>query len=298
MTDTHRKKQIRFIINPISGVYSKKIVERLIKRHIQTDIIAYEIVYSMYPGHATELSSEAASEKFDAVVAVGGDGTINEVARALKNTDTALGIIPAGSGNGLARGLNIPLRKAAAVRMINDFNTTKMDTATINNTFFVNIAGIGFDAEVAKLFEIVSKRGFWPYFNIIFRKFFNFKPHTFTLVVNGKREVRKCMMISFANASQFGFQTIIAPHARVDDGLIDVCRLSMLPWYKVPGLLLRIYTKGADKSPYIDIEKAASLEVYAHDKVPAHIDGDPAAPAKKFTVKVFRKNLKIIVPEL
>ena len=225
-------KQIIFIINPVSGIGKHKIVERLAEELLDKSRFIPTIVYTNAAGHATEISRNAAADGIDIVVAVGGDGTVNETAAGLVGTATALGIVPAGSGNGLARHLKIPMNVRRAIEVINDGKSLKIDTATINDQLFVNLAGVGFDASVAKKFAVAGKRGFSTYLRITTNSYKNYEPKQYTLIIDGKVIKRRALLISFANSSQFGNNTSIDPTASINDGYIDVCIVGKMPYWK------------------------------------------------------------------
>ena len=228
------KKKIIFIINPISGVGKQRLVETAIDKTLDKSIFDYDISYTSAPKHATELSKDAACKNYDIVVAVGGDGSINEVAKGIIGSNCTLGIIPIGSGNGLARHFNIPFDISQAIEVINKCNTIKIDTATINEQLFLSIAGVGFDALVANKFAKGKRRGFWSYFKITVREYPKYKPKKYSLTIDGKKMIRRALLVSFANSNQFGYNTSIAPMAIINDGFLDVCILKKVPIVKAP----------------------------------------------------------------
>ncbi|RLD70930.1 MAG: diacylglycerol kinase family lipid kinase, partial [Bacteroidetes bacterium] len=205
------KKKILYIINPISGIKKHNNIEQIINN--ETDISRFElsVKYTEYQGHGKELAIWAVNSKFDIIVAVGGDGTINEISSALINTDIIFGIIPKGSGNGLARFLNIPMNKRKAVQLINKMSILKVDTVQLNDFYYVNMAGVGFDAHIAHLFASYGKRGFKSYIELIFKQFKSYKSLNYNLIIDGKPIEKKAFLISFANSSQFGNEAHIAP---------------------------------------------------------------------------------------
>ena len=232
MSDHASPKEILFIVNPVSGIGKQKNIEEIIGRHIDHDKFFHSVVFTREKGHATEISRAASERGVPVVAAVGGDGTVNETAAGLVGTDTALAIVPAGSGNGLARHLKIPMNLKNAINIINRENIRKIDTATINDQLFVNVAGVGFDASVAKKFAVAGKRGFSTYLRITTDSYRNYEPKQYTLIIDGKVYKRRALLISFANSSQFGNNTVIDPSASVDDGFIDVCIVGKMPYWK------------------------------------------------------------------
>jgi diacylglycerol kinase family enzyme len=211
--DIPDRKRIVFIVNPASGVGRQKGIEFLIDRYLDTSKFSFSVWYTEKAGHATELSREAVSQGLDAVIAVGGDGTINEIAQGLVGTDVALGIVPAGSGNGLSRHLMIPMNPGKALRVLNSYKTARIDTATLNGGLFVSVAGVGFDASVAKKFSRAGKRGFRTYFTIVALSYPMYRPKKYKMVIDGKEITRRALLVSFANSSQFGNNASIDVHS-------------------------------------------------------------------------------------
>src|SRR5690606_300534 len=193
----------------------------------------------------------AVREGFDVVVAVGGDGTLNQVANGLKHSQTAMGIIPMGSGNGLARHLGIPLRTPQAIHHLNRMPARKMDTLLMNGKTFVNMAGTGFDAHIGHLFATAGSRGFRTYAQITIKELLNYKPQGYEIELDGKKLTEEAFLISFANGSQWGNNAIIAPHASVSDGLIDLSLMRPFKWHQVPSLALKMFNSTIDHSSLI-----------------------------------------------
>ena len=292
------KKNILSIINPISGSKPsvKEKIEDLIDNILDKEKYNYKIKKTKRAKHAIEISKNAVNEGFDIVVAVGGDGSINEVAQSIINTDVILGIIPLGSGNGLARHLNIPLKPENAIKLINQLNVKKIDTATFNDNVFVSIAGIGFDALVAKKFAKMKRRGFSSYLKIITREYPFYKPLDYEINIDGKQIQRNALFINFANSDQFGYDTTIAPKAKIDDGLIDVCIVKKAPWIEIPILAHLLYWKQIDKSKFLEIIKAKNITIKQKRKSTVNIDGEPVKLGKELEIKINPLSLKVIVP--
>ncbi len=289
-----RKKKIRFIINPKSGIGKQKKIELLIAQHIDGTKFEHEICYSQAKAHAIELSREAAEQHYDVVVAVGGDGTINEVAQGLLHTQTAMGIMPAGSGNGLAHYLKIPLKPKKALDIINRLNVRTIDTGSINDRLFVSIAGVGFDAYVAERFSQSRNRGFWAYAKICFLEYIHYNPKRFKIYVNGKALKKSAFMLSFANSDQFGFNARIAPTAIIDDGYLDLCIVRKPLIYYVAFVIPFIFLGLAHKTPFVQIIRAKEIKIIQHKNNIAHIDGDEKVLGKIIEVKIVPDSLKVI----
>jgi len=289
------KKKILFIVNPFSGVWKRRSIDQHLKRHLDHTKYEYEVKYTEAPNHAKILSRQAVKENMDIIVAVGGDGTVNEVAQSIIGTSVVMGIIPSGSGNGLARHLNIPVFTNRAIAVINQLKVKKIDTAEVNNQFFVNLAGIGFDALVAKKFAGQKRRGFFKYSQIVFQEYFRYRPEKFKLVVDGKKLKRKALFISFANSDQFGYNTSIAPQARVDDGYIDICIMKKVALWKSFLLPPLLFSKKIDKTGFVEIIRAKEVDI-KQKKKHINLDGEPVKLSKRLHIRVIPKSLNMVVP--
>lgn len=286
-------KKILFIINPISGVGKQRIVENLIDKVLDLQQFTYEIAYTEYAKHAIEISSEFAP-KFDVLVAVGGDGTVNEISHGLIGTNTHLAIIPTGSGNGLARSLKIPLNVEKAIENINKYNSHTIDSATINDKIFVNVAGIGFDAKISHRFASYGKRGLWSYVKLTLNEFFNYSPKKYKLIIDGRVIKKKAFLISFANSSQFGNNAYIAPKALVDDGFIDISLMKKFPLLAAPVVGFKLFDKKVDSSRYVDSFRGKHIMIRRKKAIKAHIDGEPVVFGNDIFIKVQPLSLKVL----
>ncbi|MFH1160647.1 MAG: diacylglycerol kinase family protein [bacterium] len=289
-------KKILFIVNPVSGTGRQKRFEKRIDKFLDKSRYTYKIAFSDYPGHAIELSRQAMQENTDIVVAVGGDGTVNEVGRSLVGTESALAIIPTGSGNGLARHLGIPMSFRRSLEIVNRGKIRNIDTGSLNGRVFLNIAGVGFDAHIARKFDQTQRRGFFTYFHIATSSYKKYKPKKYKLIVDGTPVKRKAFMISFANSSQFGNNASIDGRAKIDDGLLDVCIVKKLPFWKVIILSPLLFVKKFERTPYVEIIQAKEISVEREKGRYIHLDGDPVQQGKSFTVLIHPLSLHIIVP--
>jgi len=289
------RKKILFIVNPFSGVGSHKSIEKHVERALDHRRFEYSIEYTKAPQHATGLTKSAIENKFDIVVAVGGDGTVNEVAKAIVGTHVILGIVPSGSGNGLARHLNISVFPEKAIQTINKLNVKKIDTALANDRFFINLAGVGFDALVARKFEGQKRRGFLKYFKIAVMEYLHYKPTNFTMVVDGKKIKRKALFISFANSDQFGYNTAIAPQAKIDDGFIDISIVRKVPLWQTAFTATLLFSKQINRSKYIEVLRAKEVQVTQEQKI-VHLDGEPVKLSENLVVRINPSSLLVLVP--
>jgi YegS/Rv2252/BmrU family lipid kinase len=292
------KKRVLFIVNPVSGPNSNSEVEFAdqVSANIDVATIDYQILVTACEQHASELSRNAVDQNTDIVVAVGGDGTINEVASSLIGSNTALGIIPAGSGNGLAHHLNIPFNIAEAISLINKGSLLNIDTVSVNDKPFLSIAGIGFDALVADKFAGNTTRGMMTYVKIVSAEYRKYRPLNYELSIDGNKNKYKALLISFANSDQFGYNTSIAPEARIDDGFMDVCIVKKIPLYSMPFVLLLLAIRKIHWTSFVQIIKAREVLVHTSDELIVNIDGEPVTMRGPLKISLIPHSLKVIIP--
>ena len=283
-----------FIVNPISGGKKKDGVPELIDKHLDAGLFDTIVVFSDGVAHARQLAREAVN-KFDVIVAVGGDGTVNEVASALVCTDTPLGIIPYGSGNGLSRFLQIPMDPTDAIRTLAGGPVEFIDSATLNGRPFFNMAGIGFDAHISEVFSHGKKRGFITYIKSSFEEISKYKSQFYEIEIDGRKYEREAFMVSFANSSQYGNNAHISPLASVQDGLLDVCIIKQFPVWKLPEMGIRMITKTAHKSKYLEIIRGKNINIKRAAPGPVHLDGEPQIMSADIHIEVVPHSLKVIV---
>jgi YegS/Rv2252/BmrU family lipid kinase len=287
-------KNIAFIVNPISGTKAKNRVAKLIRELLDTRQFAPTVVATEYAGHATQLAQHFAMEDYYAVVAVGGDGTVNEVASGLIGTNTALGIIPNGSGNGFARHLDISTRMNRAIEMLNSSEVINVDYGLVNDIPFFSTFGVGFDAVVAHDFAD-SSRGLKGYVQSIFKDLFQYKPETYHLEGEGIDLTTTAFLINFANAGQWGYDAYIAPKASVQDGWLDVAVVTEFPMTAAAGLALSLFTKDIDENLYMNTIRAKELTLTRTSAGAAHIDGTPTTMPDKLHIQIVEDGLKVLV---
>lgn len=289
------RKKIRFIINPISGVGKQKNIVRQIEKHLDRDAFDYEISYTEYAGHATLLSKEAAEKNYYLVVVVGGDGSVHEVGKGLLHSNTALGIIPTGSGNGFANHCKIPHAIPAALKLINTGKIISIDTLMIQDDVCINCAGIGFDAHIAHLFAGIQKRGFFTYCKLIRKEFSDYVPQSYELHINDKVLKREAFVITFANGSQFGNNAHIAPTADTQDGYMDVCIMKSFSWLQIPITIYHLFNKTFHKLKMVEIIKTKSIVLKNNTNEIAHIDGEAKILREEIKVTVNPLSLRVLV---
>lgn len=288
------KKKALFIINPVSGGKKKDDVPDLIKKHLDPSLYDYDIIHSTAETPISEVSKKAAAD-FDMIVAVGGDGTVNEAASAIAGTDKVLGIIPFGSGNGLARFLQIPLNTAKAIQNLNQGRVMPIDAARINNKWFFNMAGMGFDAHISEVFSHGKTRGFGQYFRSSVQEISNYKAQRYHLEIDGHQYDRDAFMLSFANSSQYGNNAHVSPRASLHDGMIDVCIIKQFPVYRLLEMGLRMLTKTSESSKFVEIIRGRHVKVKRADAGPVHLDGEPQIMGAEAEILMVPDSLKIIV---
>jgi len=288
------ERKALFIINPISGGKKKDGVPELIEKHLDTEAFKATIVFSDGVAHARQIAKEAINI-FEIVVAVGGDGTVNEVASAIVGTDTILGIIPFGSGNGLARFLDIPMDAQKAIKNLGAGHVEIIDSAQLNDQPFFNMAGIGFDAHISEVFSHGVKRGFFSYIKSSILEIANYKSQTYQLDIDGAAYTREAFMLSFANSSQYGNDAHISPNASVQDGLLDVCVIKRFPLWRFPEMGIRMLTKTAEGTKYVEIIRGKHIRVKREHPGPVHLDGEPQIAGTDTEIKIVPNSLKVIV---
>lgn len=292
-------KNIAFIINPISGSRETQNVKRklpkLIMQLLDSEQWLPNIAFTEYAGHATDLARQYARMGFDAVVAVGGDGTVNEVACGLRDTQTAMGILPMGSGNGFARHLNIPIRVNKAIEMINHSEPISVDYGLANGRLFVSTCGTGFDALIADHFAGSSKRGFATYLRNILKDAFSYAPQNYHLVGDGLDVTHKAFLITFANANQWGYEALIAPKASIQDGKMDIMLMSSRALLGSASLALRLFAGSIDNSHFMDTIRTKEVTLERENDEPFHLDGDPIPMGKDIHIKIVPDGLRVLV---
>lgn len=270
------KRSIVFIINPISGTGSKDVIPSLIERHIDRDIYDVELRFTKYAGHAQKIATQCKDEGKDIVVAVGGDGTVNEVARSIIDSKTALGIVPCGSGNGLARHLMLPMSVKGALDVINVGLIHQLDYGVIDNHPFFCTCGMGFDAFISKKFADAGKRGMLTYLENVLLEGLSYEPDTYEITLDGNDAQRyKAFLVSVANASQYGNDAYIAPQASMSDGLLDVVIMEPFDIIEAPQVGIELMNKTIDKSSKIKCFKAKDIMIRRSKPGVIHFDGDP-----------------------
>ena len=289
------KIKLKFIINPISGTQNKENIPDLINKKINKEKFDYDISFTEYAGHAAEIAHWSVDHMYPIVVAVGGDGTVNEVARSLVHTDTALGIIPCGSGNGLARHLQIPINIHKGIAIINNCKIESLDYGIINNMPFFCTCGMGFDAFISMKFAEAGKRGPITYVENVLKEGLNYKPETYIIEDENGKHKYKAFLIACANASQYGNNAYIAPQASMSDGLMDVIIMEPFTMFDAPQISIYMFNKTLDKNSKIKTFKAKKIHINREKPGVIHYDGDPIITDKDVDVHIESCGIKMIV---
>lgn len=288
------KKSILFLINPKSGVNNKRNIPELIVSGIDKERFEYSIMETKYVAHASELTAEAVAQGVDAVVAVGGDGTVNEVARALVGTNTALGILPCGSGNGMARHIGIPLELKKAIEFINLSETTAVDYGKINGQPFFCTCGIGFDAFVSSSFAKGKQRGPFGYFHNMLIDWLNYKPEVYELETESHSRKYKAFLIACGNASQYGNNAYIAPRASMRDGLLSITILEPFSSLDVPIVLGGIFGHTINSNSHVRTLESRWVRIKRKKKGVIHFDGEPMEMEANLFIEIVPSGLNVL----
>lgn len=291
------RKRVTFILNPISGTEDKRSIGLLVERYLHTSTYDWEIIHTEYAGHATDIAKEKASNGVDIVAAIGGDGTVNEVARALVHTDTTLAIIPCGSGNGLARHLKIPLDTKDALSVFNHGVVDTIDYGTANGLPFFCTCGIGFDAFVSLKFAEANKRGMLTYVEKALHEGLRYKPRLYEVCVDGVCADIEAYLITCGNASQYGNNAYITPLASVKDGFMDVTALEQMNLIEIPQVAFLLFNGNINKHSKVKTFKCKELKIKCVEETDIHFDGDPMGKVTELKIKAIEKGLHVLVPK-
>ena len=290
------KRKILAVINPISGTSNKEFMPETIARCIDPDKFDVVVRFTQHASHATLLTEEAIKEGFYGVIAVGGDGTINEVAAALRDSSTALGIIPCGSGNGLARHLGIPMNVEKALEIINLDNIEALDYCTANDRPFFCTCGVGFDAHVSQKFAEAKKRGPLSYIQKTLVEYLKYRCKTYSIEMNDRVVTEKAFVIACGNASQYGNNAFITPRASMHDGLIDVTVIHPFTPLDTAVLGVLLFTRHIDQDTNINTFRTSELTIHRPKPDVMHIDGEPIMMDADIHIKCHKAGIKIFLP--
>ncbi|MDE5635068.1 MAG: diacylglycerol kinase family lipid kinase [Muribaculaceae bacterium] len=288
--------RLMLIINPISGTAGKAGMAEMVTRHLMPLGHDIDVRYTTCGGDATRLAREAVDLGYRGVLAAGGDGTINETARALCGTGVPLGIIPAGSGNGLARHTGIPIDPELSLEIIKQEHLEEVDYGTVNESEFFCTMGVGFDAAVSHRFARQHRRGKLMYVKSAINEFASYSPETYTLSANGKLITQRAFLIAVANASQYGNNAYIAPEASITDGLLDVTIIHQGNPLETARVGIDMMTGYINKNMLIETFRTPSVVIYRESGGPAHIDGEPVDMGPILDIRCHHAALRMFTP--
>lgn len=286
------------IINPASGGIQRERAE--LERAAIVNFPHADGAFTQGPNHATQLAAEAVKNGYELVIVAGGDGTINEAAKALVGTQTALAIVPKGSGNGLARELGMPLLYEEAWAALQKAKPHACDVGVANGEYFFNLAGVGIEAEIARQFAEYGKngaRGKWPYFKLGARAVFSYQPKTLRVQYNGKDEILTPLTLVFANGTQYGSNFTIAPRASLTDGQLDMVEVPVLPKWKLALAAPTFMSKTFRPFDVTHVQKTAEASIEADGEIVYHLDGEPKITQNKLHISLRPGALKLMIPE-
>lgn len=289
--------RLRLIFNPAAGHNRRNpALARQLDEFRARHAPRVELIATRAPGHAAELAHEAAGLGYGAAVAVGGDGTANEVAQGLVGTSCALGFVPCGSGNGLARHLGIPLRVAPALDLLGDGRTRShpIDTGTVNGRLFINAMGCGLDAEIAHRFSRLGRRGFPAYARLTLAALRGLHPQRCEIEAPGGTLSLDALLVCVANSPQYGNGAEVAPGARVDDGALDLVAVGPLGPVAAALLATRLFRGNFDYHPAV--RRLAGTEFTIRRAGPGwiHTDGEPHTAEAGLRVRVRPASLRVL----
>jgi diacylglycerol kinase (ATP) len=295
MEELKKERQVCcFIINRIAGTSSIPNFENLVSKHLNSKLFIAEFFYTEYHRHAEILSKELVDKKVPFIIAVGGDGTVNQVGSQLIGSSSTLGVIPSGSGNGFARHLKLSMNVEDAIKVINKRTIKSIDTGRINEIPFLNIAGVGFDGHVSNVFHSYDKRGLSGYAKVVLKEFVSFKSQNIVLETEDGEYNQEAFMVCFANGQQFGNRIYISPKASMSDGKLDVCIFKKPMLSYIPRMFYRMVNKRELPEKYFKDYKARTI-LLKHKFNFFHIDGEPFEAPSELAVKCVPSSLNVLV---
>ncbi|WP_299757736.1 diacylglycerol kinase family protein [uncultured Pontibacter sp.] len=292
-----KHKKLLFVLNPIAGDIEKEDLKEDLAAICLEHEIQYEIFTTTGDNDKENLKKQLSEHEYEAVYAIGGDGTVSLVGDLLIGTNTPLGIIPLGSGNGLAKDLDIPQDTEEALELIKNHVVRNIDTITLNGTPSIHLSDLGFNALVVKNFCEGDTRGPGAYAWIALQEYLNYEPKTYRIETDSDTYEGKAFMVTVANANAWGSNASINPDGILNDGMFEICLIEPFPRAASLGILYKLYTDSIDTSVYTRILKCKRATIYNQDLEVMHIDGEPVETAKKIEVEMHSKSLKVILPE-
>jgi len=286
-----------FLVNTRSGTARKYDVAALIRDSCADWKTAFEIAPCERKEDLDAIIDGAERDGYDVVYAVGGDGTVHEIAKRLVGRDLALGILPIGSGNGFARHIGLPMDSRASLRACGERRIVTIDTAEVNGIRFLGVMGIGFDAWIADRFAVAGSRGFMTYVKVGVREVLTYRAEEYEIDIDGARRTMKAKIITIANSSQYGNDAKIAPHASVQDGLLDVVTIADISLLRAPFIAMRLFRGTIDRSSAVTTTRGREITIRRAAPGPVHLDGEPFTMAEILNIRVRPASLKVLLPD-
>ena len=283
-----------FLLNPIAGVGERRDLLQMIAVACREKEVDHKILFTRSPGDAKKIIRKR-FDKFDVFVAVGGDGTMNEVASALAGTTGTMGLIPAGSGNALGRELGLSMKPEEAIKQLLNGHVMQIDTGLVNGRRFMNVCGLGFDNHIARVFAKATSRGPIPYFKATVKEFFSYRPETYEVETNGIKANYTAFVLTVANTAQYGNNAFIAPKANLTDGILDFCALKPFGFFGALGLGFRLFNKTIDRSPHCIYFKTKTVVIRGRN-LNFHVDGEPVKNNDPVEISIDPLSLNVVVP--
>lgn len=284
-----------FIVNSRSKSEQQALFTRALLTHVADQ--THEVHHTEYAGHAEVLAKQAVAKQASAIIAVGGDGTVNEVLQGIGLSGIPLGIIPMGSGNGLARHAGIPLHPMDAMAALVNSNIQAIDLGQVNEFYFISNCGVGYDAHVAQRIKNTRQRGLRMYVQETLKGFFTYKPITYTITLDNTKQItQEAFMLNVANGREFGYGFTIAPQAALQDGLLDVLLLKPFPWYSAASLVWDAWRGNWHRNKFCVHHRAKKIHIVHSSELPLQTDGDARTWNKEYTIFVHPGMLRLMVP--
>jgi diacylglycerol kinase family enzyme len=297
MTTPKAFKNLLFVLNPISGDIAKEEAQELIENFCRDHHFRHQFYYTTGDGDAEALELLVTKNQPDAVVAVGGDGTVSLVAKILNHEGPPLAIIPLGSGNGLSKDLGIPQDITEAIMLLTDSRIRAIDSLEIDGHNVFHLADLGFNARIVKLFCEGDSRGPGTYARIAFQEYLKYEPFHYKIVTDQETFEGPAFMLTIANANAFGSNAAINPDGVVDDGFFEICLLEPFPKTAAIGILINLYTDTIQKSVYSRILKCRRATIYKEKGDVIQIDGEPVELDNELQVHLHKRSLQVLVPK-
>jgi len=290
------ESKIFFVINPVSGYNKKEDIPALLEKYLDANRFDFSHAFTERKGHAAQLAAEAIESGYDTIIACGGDGTVNEVASAIVDTDANLGILPSGSGNGFAMHIGMGRNTRKAILKLNQSKPRRIDSCTVNDNFFLNLAGVGFDALIAYKAENDEKRGLQMYLSMVSKEMARFKAEHFKVMIGDRTIEGAFTTIAVANSAMYGYNFTVAPLAELTDGLLDIVFVKEASVLRTIGASWRMLNNSLDKSPLVDIVKSQEVTIYTSKPYYFHIDGESYRFDDKLHFKIHPQSINVLFP--